>query len=212
MNIKGRQTLRRNQLYFDFPPLTIPSWISWTVSEHILVAQLDPNLCSHVRKLIRIVNAKEAATGNLAYLVQKIGAIALFLGCRTIVKDADRINLDIGLLHHRANFAVSITAAIVTTIRDHQKGLLAMRGLLHLIHTHIDGIEQRRAAFGHGVNQFALNVFNRISEVRNDFWLVIEGHQEEFVLRVSRLEELDHCFLGLIDLIAHAAAHIEDYA
>src|SRR5262249_34194457 len=142
MNIKRRQTLRRNQLYFDFPPFTIPSWISWTVPEHILVAQLYPNLCGHVRQLVWIINAKETTTRNLTYLVQKIRTVPLFLGCRTIVKDADRIDLDIGLLHHRANLAVGIAAAIVATIRDDQKRLLAMCGLLHLIHTHIDCIQQ----------------------------------------------------------------------
>src|SRR5438270_12159366 len=108
MNIEGRQTLRRNELHLDFPPFTIPSWISWTVSEHILVAQLYSNLCRHIGKFVRIVDAKEPSAGDFTYLIQQVRTVALFGGRRTVVKDADGINLDVCLLDHGADLTVGI--------------------------------------------------------------------------------------------------------
>ena len=52
VNVQRRQTLGRIQLHLDLPPLAIACWIGWTVSEHILVAQLDANLGGHVRQFV----------------------------------------------------------------------------------------------------------------------------------------------------------------
>ena len=92
-----------------------------------------------------------------------------------------------------------------------EQGLLGIFGLPHFAHAEINGVEQCGATFGDGVDELALDIFDRLGEVGDFFRLVGEGDHEEFVLRIRRLEELDDGFAGALDLAAHAAAHVEDH-
>ena len=79
VHVQRRQAFRRIQLHLDLPPLAIACWIGWTVSEHILVAQLDANLCRHVRQFVRrlpMVNVRPPVTSVTS--VSKRGPFALF--------------------------------------------------------------------------------------------------------------------------------------
>src|SRR5690242_13967365 len=118
MYSERRQALRRHQLDLNLPPFAIPSCIGWTVSEHILVAQLYSNLCGHVCQLVRVVHAENPPAGDVRDLVQQIWPIAFFGSGRTIIVPSDGINLDIRLLYQRFDLGIRIPAAIVATVGD----------------------------------------------------------------------------------------------
>ncbi len=64
--------------------------------------------------------------------------------------------------------------------------------LFHLVHRHVDAIEQRRAALGLRESQAVLNFLGLGREALHQFRSVAEFHQKEFILRISRLHELRH--------------------
>src|SRR3954462_1002368 len=51
VDIERRQAFGGVELDPQFAPFAVPRLVSWTVSEHILVAQLYSNLCSYVCQL-----------------------------------------------------------------------------------------------------------------------------------------------------------------
>ena len=101
---------------------------------------------------------------------------------------------------------------VVTAVGNDQQSLLRILGLAHLGHAEVNGVEQRGAAAGDGVEKPTLDVIDRTGEVGNLLRLVGEGDHEELILRVGGLEELDHSFAGAIDLAGHASAHVENHA
>src|SRR5690348_9905591 len=212
MYSERRQALRWHQLDLDLPPFAIPSCIGWTVSEHILVAQLYSNLCSHVCELIRIIDAEHASAGDVGNLVQQIRPIAFFGSGRTIIEQANGINLDIRFLYQRFDLGIGISAAIIAAVRDDQQRLLLVVRLLHLLDPHIDRVEESGAPLSICKHQTALNVFNRIGEIANELWLVAEANHEELVIRIGGLKKLDDCLLALVDLVPHASAEVKDDA
>src|SRR5215472_2063843 len=206
-----RQPLWRIELYLNLPPVAVLILVVWTVSEYILVAQLYSNLRRHIGQFIGIRNRKEAATGYLGDFSQQRRPGNFFgLGGR-LAEDTDGINLHIGLFHHRFDLTLSITAVIVAAVRNDQQGLFAVAGVLHLADAHIDGVQQSGTALRNRVNQFALNVFNRLGEIGAKLRTIIECDHEEFVLRVGRLEEFNDGFARLQDLVIHASAHIKNH-
>ena len=58
-------------------------------------------------------------------------------------------------------------------------------GLLHGVQRHVNGIEQRRPAFGLRKGQLILNLFRAAREAQRQFRPVVELHQERFVFRDS---------------------------
>src|SRR6266853_5111126 len=207
-----RQTLWRIELYFNLAPVAVLNLVVWTVSEHILVAQLYSNLCSHIGQFVGIVDGEQASAGHLGDFGQQGRAGDFFrLGGRQ-AEDPDGVNLHIGLFDHGFDLVFGITAVVIAAIGNDQQGLFAVAGVLHLAHAHVNGIEHGRAALGHGVNQLALDIFNRFGEIGAQLRAIIEGDHEKFVLRVRRLKELDHGFAGLQDLVIHTPAHVKNHA
>src|SRR5208337_1987853 len=133
-------------------------------------------------------------------------------GRKVMIVDADGVDENVGLFDHGADFAFGITAVVVAAIGNDEQRLLRIFGLTHFSDAQVNGVQQRRAAPGDGVDEPALNVIHRTGEIGNFLRLVGEGDHEELVLRVGRLEELNHRFAGALDLAAHAAAHVEDHS
>src|SRR5215475_8841451 len=116
VNVQMRQTLGRNELYLDLAPVAILGLVAWTISQHILVAQLDSNFGGYIGQFIGIVQGKHASTGNIADLGQQ-GRAGDFLRLGgPSRKNADRVNLDIGLFHHRLDLALGVAAVVVAAV------------------------------------------------------------------------------------------------
>ena len=101
---------------------------------------------------------------------------------------------------------------VVAAVGDDQQSLLRILGLPHFRDAEVNGVQQRGAALGNGVEQLPLNIIYRTGEVGEFLRLIGEGDHEELVLRIGGLEKLDHCLAGAVDLAAHAPAHVEDHA
>src|SRR5919109_1122166 len=71
VNMQRRQTLRRQQLYLDLVPLAVTCWFVWTVSEHVLVAQLYSNLSGNIGQLTGIVNRERASSSDFRYFAEQ---------------------------------------------------------------------------------------------------------------------------------------------
>src|SRR6185312_3064890 len=153
-----RQPLWRIELYLNLAPAAVLILVVWTVSEHILVAQLYSNLSSHIGQFVGITDREHASTGYLGDFSQQSRAIDLLRLDRRRAENTDGIDLHIGLFYQRLNLVFSITAVIIATIRDDQQGLFAVAGVLHLAYAHIDSVKQGGTAPGHRVNQLTLNI------------------------------------------------------
>lgn len=57
-----------------------------------------------------------------------------------------------------------------------------------------------------------LQIFNAVGEGANEFCAITESYEKELVLRIGTSEKLQGGFLGLGDLVGHAAAEIENEA
>src|ERR1700746_701366 len=98
------QPLGRNQFYFDLAPTTISGLVAWTVTEHILVAQLYSNFCSHIRQLIGITDGKSPASSHFRDLSQQRWTIDLFGLDRINRIKTDGVNLNIRFLDPGLDF------------------------------------------------------------------------------------------------------------
>ena len=83
---------------------------------------------------------------------------------------------------------------------------------LHLLNAHVNCVEKSGPPLCICKHQTALNVFNRVREIGQKFRLFVEADHEKLVVRIRRLEELNHRLLALVDLVVHASAEIEDHA
>src|ERR1019366_262751 len=118
VHVQRWQTFRRIQFHLDLAPLAISYWAGWTVSEHILVAQLDANLCRHVRQFVRIADGKCPPSRHFSHLGEQGGSLAFFWRLATKVKQADAIDLNVGFPHHRLDLALGVAAVVVATVGD----------------------------------------------------------------------------------------------
>ena len=84
--------------------------------------------------------------------------------------------MNVGFPDKALDFAFRVTAAVIAAIADDQQRLLAVLGLFHLVHSQVNGIQQRSAAFGNGIDELALDVFHRAGEVREQFRTIGEGN------------------------------------
>src|SRR4051812_37975229 len=78
MDIERRQTFRGSEFNLELSPLPVTGLVTWTVSEHILVAQLYSNLNGGVSQVIDVIDRESASAGHVSDLTQEIGAAYLF--------------------------------------------------------------------------------------------------------------------------------------
>src|SRR3981081_3374110 len=68
VDVERRKPLGRTQLDLDFSPARIMRLIAWPISQDILVSQLHADFRRNIRKLIKVLNSKDAATGHFGNL------------------------------------------------------------------------------------------------------------------------------------------------
>src|SRR5450631_1754800 len=101
---------------------------------------------------------------------------------------------------------------IITAIRNDEQRLFWVFRLPHFTYTQVNRVQERGSPFRNRKNQLALNIFNRLGEVRDFLRLVREGNHKELILRIGGLEKLGDRLPGAINLAAHAAAHVKYHA
>src|SRR5882672_688682 len=211
INPERWQSLWRKEFHFYFTPFAVAHWVLWTVSEQVLVAQLNTYFRGDIREIVRVINGKGPPASQFRDIAEQGGAQPFFIGRKEMIVDADRINEDVRFLHHGPDLALGVAAVVVAPIGDDQQSFLRIARLAHLADAQVDGVKQRRASLGDGIDQLPLNVLHGSGEVRNLFRLIRKGNHEELILRIGRLEELDYSLASALDLAAHAAAHVENY-
>src|SRR5271165_4355438 len=211
VNVQGRQALWRIQSHFDLSPLAIPTCISRTVSENVLVAQFNSYLGGHVGQFIGVSDGEGAAAGDIRDLRQQLRTFAFFGSLEITVIQANTVNLHVRLLDHRLDFGFGVAAMVVAAVGDDEECLLLVLGLAHTVHAQIDGIEQRGPPFRSGIYQLALDVFDGGREVGEHLWLFGKGNKEKLIFGICGLEEFHDRIAGFIDLVGHRSADIEDH-
>src|SRR6266403_6213456 len=148
---KRRQSFWRLEFHFYFTPFAIAHWVLWTVSNDILVAQLDANFCGNVRQVVRVINGKSPATGQFGDVTEQGRPEPLFVTSEVMIVDADGVDKNVRLFDHRTDLAFSIAAMVIAAIGDDQQSLLRILGLAHFADAQVDGIQQSCPALGHRV-------------------------------------------------------------
>jgi hypothetical protein len=81
-------------------------------------------------------------------LAQYIWACTLCLSSRGVVKNAQRVDLDVRLPHNRPYFLFRTPTVIVLTVGDAQQDFPFIAGLLHPVQAEINCVEQSSRAIG----------------------------------------------------------------
>src|SRR5262249_8435375 len=124
VNVQMRQTLGRNELYLYLAPVAILGLVAWTISQHILVAQLDPNFGGYIGQFVGIVQSKHTAAGHIADLGEQGRAGDFLLLGGPSRKNADRVNLDVGFFDRRLDLALGVAAVVVAAIGNDEQCFL----------------------------------------------------------------------------------------
>src|SRR5690348_9695884 len=92
IDMQWRQSLGWNELHFHFAPLSVVYSISWTVSEHILVAQFNANFGGNVGQFVGVIDGEGAPAGDIGDVGQHGRPQALLLSTGLGVENADRVD------------------------------------------------------------------------------------------------------------------------
>src|SRR5579885_1386540 len=209
-----RQSRRFHQFHLNPSKLSVPLAILWMISDHVLIAQFQTDLGRDIRQIAQVVAGEKPAPGRFRELVQQPRP-ARFLR-RAIppgqrFEDADGINLYIGLPHGVLHLALGIPAGVISAVRDDQDRFARVSGLFHLVHGHIDAIQERRSSFGFQEGQAILDVFGNGREGDQQLRPVIELDQEKFIFGIGGLQELRDGFAGPAQFRAHAPAGVKNH-
>ena len=118
VNLERRQSLRRNQFHFYLTPFAVVSRFHWTVSQHILVAQLNSYFCGNISQIVWIIDGKSPPAGQFGDFAQQGRPQLFFLALEIMVIQADGINHYIRFFHQGLDLALGIAAVIVATVGD----------------------------------------------------------------------------------------------
>src|SRR5579859_6791191 len=198
--------------HLDAAVLPVAYRIFGTVSQHVLVAQLDPDLCRDIGKLRQVVHGESPAAGLLGQLVQQARAVHFLerpAAGADLLENPDGINLNIGLADGVPYLRLGVAARVVTPIGDDQQSFARVLPLFHLAHPHVDAIQQRRAALGLRERQPVLDFLGLLRESLHQLRPIVEFDQEELVLGVRGLHKLRDRLPRFLQFRAHAAAGIE---
>ncbi len=167
-------------------------------------------------QILEIADSKQAASGLGGEIVEKHGAFHLFGRASRIgfgvVEDTHGINLDIRFDEGIADLMKGVGAPVVAAIGKNDQGFARIVRAFHLLQTDMDGIEERRLAGRLDVGDALVEFVGIGGERDRNFHASAEFDQEEFVIGVGCAEEGSGGFAGLIHLVAHAAAGIEEEA
>ena len=134
------------------------------------------------------------------------------LGAVVRIEDAHRVDLQVRFEHGVLDFPFRMAAAIISSVGNDDQSFSSVPRMLHLAHGHMDGIQQRGASERLGVSDAIVNLVRVRRKRYGQFWPVAELDQEELVLRIGRLEKRRCRFGGLLDLVSHASAVVEQQA
>src|SRR5262249_39814451 len=110
------------------------------------------------------------------------------------------------------DFTLGIAAAIVSAVGDDQQSLAGIASLLHFVEGQVHSVEKGSPPLGLRKREPVLNFFQVGGEVLHQVGGIVELDQEKLVFRIRRLEELGDRLARLFQLVAHAAAAIENDA
>src|ERR1035437_1197065 len=213
--LQRRQSHRLYQLNLHPPVFSILHQILWRITQNILIPQLQSDLGRHVRQLGQIVHREILAAGLLGQLPQHARTAHLLRrpAARSHgLVNPDGIDLYIGFAHGVANLGRGVTAGIVSAVGKNEDRLARIARLLHMLHGHVDAVEQRGPALGLRKGQAILNLFGIGRQADHQLRAVVKTNQEKLVFRIRRFEELRHGLARFHQLAAHAAAGIENDA
>ena len=90
---------------------------------------------------------------------------------------------------------------VVASVGDDEQRLAICRAFLHFAQAQVDRIQQRGLAARPHRNQAILQIFELRGKGRDEVRPLAEIDQHELILRIGCLEELQGCFLGLLDFV-----------
>ena len=95
---------------------------------------------------------------------------------------------------------------------DEQMCIRDSLGFVHLVESHVDGIQERGGTFGLRKSELLFDGSGVFGERHDETRPAIELHQEEFIFLIGDFEKLGGCHARTLELVAHTAAGIEDQA
>jgi len=212
---QGREALGRTEFDLDLAPAGVVSVIAWSVSEYILVAQLHADLGRDVREIIKMLNGEDATARQFGQLSEKRGTVEFFRRTIAITKrvvNADGVELGVRFLNEALDIVLVVPTMIIASIGENEQGTFGVMCTPHLAQTKVDSVQKGSPALRGSHHHSGLQIFDRVGEGTSKLGALVEAHQEKLVLGVGGLKELEGSFAGLVDLVGHATAEVEDDA
>ena len=101
---------------------------------------------------------------------------------------------------------------IIASVRYDEQRLLCVVCSFHLAEAQVDAIEQRGLSARRSKHQMILQFLHAAGEGARQLRAIVEIDQQKFVLRIRGAEELHGRQARFLDLVGHAAAHVENHA
>jgi hypothetical protein len=90
------------------------------VSEHILVSELNANLCGDTFQVVWVVDRERAAACEFRDILQQLGTQTFLFSRKIVVICTDGLDHYVCFLYQVLDLALCVSAAIVTSVRDDQ--------------------------------------------------------------------------------------------
>src|SRR5262249_53616936 len=96
--------LFRNNLYLEFAPFSVASWITGTEADDVLVTEFQGDSVGCLRQILNVFDGKGASARSLGDSIEQLLARALFGSLEYCVEKSNPVELHISFLDHALDF------------------------------------------------------------------------------------------------------------
>lgn len=160
-----------------------------------------------------MLDGEDSSPGQLGNIREHCGPVEFFSGAIAITKrviKANGIELGVCFLNEPLDIVLVVPTMIIAPIGKDEQGTFGVMCTPHLTEPEVDSVQKGSPALRGSQHHPALKIFDTVGKRAGEFSALIEADQKKLILRIGGLEELQRGFACFVNLIAHAAAEIEN--
>ncbi len=198
--------------HFYRPKRSIHRGICGNISDGVLTANFASDLLTNGHDFIQLPWEKRLATTFLRELFQRTRILVPIL----VVEDSDRVDYRVHMSRSCSDSRARVFAGVVASIADDDKNLLVPAAILQMRESRRNRVVQSGFAARNTAGKGSLQLSDVVGEgdvgrqAKGN--VLVEVHDKDFILGVTRSREGLSTGNHLVTLCAHAAAVVNDQA